>query len=134
MDDPSNSNLAPQSLLGRTVDASDPAKMRQAIEAAFHYRGDVTIIQKSTGQVMEGFIFDRFIDKSTNEPMIRMIPKGGDDRLVIPLSDIASLAFTGKDTASGKSFENWVKKYAQKKLAGQPANIESEPLQEDKRA
>ena len=60
-----------------------------------------------------------------------MIPKNSDDRLAIPQSDIASLSFTGKDTASGKSFETWIKKYAEKKLAGEAANIESESLDQD---
>ena len=33
--------------------------------------------------------------------------------------DIASLAFSGRDTAAGKSFEAWMKKYAEKKAAGE---------------
>ena len=40
--------------------------------------------------------------------------------------DIAQLAFTGKDTAAGKSFETWVKKYQEKKAAGEK-NIGLEP-------
>jgi len=34
--------------------------------------------------------------------------------------------FTGKDTAAGKSFETWVKKYQAKKAAGE-TNIRIEP-------
>ena len=48
----------------------------------------------------------------------------------IAYSDIAALAFTGKDTAAGKSFEAWVKKYQAKKAAGEKnIGIESEPLE-----
>ena len=41
---------------------------------------------------------------------------------MIPYSDIAALAFTGRDTAAGKSWEAWVKKYVEKKAAGEKAH------------
>ena len=41
-------------------------------------------------------------------------------------ADIARLEFTGRDTAAGKSFETWVKKYREKKAAGEK-NIGLEP-------
>ena len=34
-------------------------------------------------------------------------------------SFVARLEFTGRDTAAGKSFETWVKKYQAKKAAGE---------------
>ena len=33
-------------------------------------------------------------------------------------------------TAAGKSFETWVKKFVSRKLAGESASIESEPLED----
>jgi hypothetical protein len=45
---------------------------------------------------------------------------------VIPYADIGAIAFTGKDTAAGKTFENWVKRYWEKKAAGE-TNIQIEP-------
>jgi len=36
------------------------------------------------------------------------------------------LEFSGRDTAAGKSWENWLRKYAQKKVAGEIASIESD--------
>ena len=53
-------------------------------------------------------------------------PKVGDQKLTIPYADIASLAFTGKDTAAGKSWEAWMKKYNEKKAAGEK-NIGLQP-------
>jgi hypothetical protein len=41
---------------------------------------------------------------------------------------IKSIAFSGRDTAEGKSFDTWIKKYVEKKLAGQKASIECEDL------
>ena len=60
--------------------------------------------------------------------VIRMIPANGDDRVTIPVDDIKQLRFSGRDTAAGKSFETWMKKYVEKKLAGKVAQIESESL------
>ncbi len=116
-----------EDLQGRTVDASDPQALRQAIEQAFNYRGDVTIA-RCNGESIEGYIFDRHTDKRNGELVLRIIPRNSDDRIVVPMADIAALSFTGKDTASGKSFETWIRKYAEKKLAGESASIESESL------
>jgi anthranilate synthase component 1 len=44
----------------------------------------------------------------------------------VAYADIAALAFTGRDTAAGKSFEAWVRKYWEKKAAGEK-NIQIEP-------
>jgi hypothetical protein len=58
-----------------------------------------------------------------------MIPKDRPGKISIPYSDIAGLAFTGKDSAAGKSFEAWVKKYNEKKARGEKnIGIESELL------
>ena len=40
-------------------------------------------------------------------------------KISIPYSDIAALAFSGRDTAAGKSWEAWVRKYWEKKAAGE---------------
>jgi hypothetical protein len=57
---------------------------------------------------------------------VRLYPKNSGEKLAIPYADIAALAFTGRDTAAGKSFEAWVKKYWEKKAAGEK-NIEIKP-------
>jgi len=60
-----------------------------------------------------------------------MIPKGRQERVRIGYADVAALAFTGKDTAAGKSFAAWVKKYWEKKAAGEKnIGIESESLED----
>ena len=118
-----------ENLQGYTVDGGDLEAMRHAIDLAFDYRGDVMIGRKPEGQAVEGYIFDRK-GSTTSETVIRLIPKDSDERVTIAISDIAWLKFSGKDTASGKSFENWIKKYAQKKMAGEKASIESDSLDE----
>jgi len=108
------------------------AEIRAALEKAFDYRGDLTVTLKD-GEKIEGYIFDRKNDGATlADCNVRMIPKGRSERLRIPYSDIAALAFTGKDTAAGKSFEAWVKKYHEKKAAGEKnIGIDAESLEED---
>src|SRR6266536_497000 len=93
-------------------------EIRQALEKAFDYRGDVTITLKS-GEKIEGYIFDRRSGKSLTDSVVRLYPKSGNQRLSISYVDIAALAFTGKDTAAGKSWEVWMKKYNEKKAAGE---------------
>ena len=120
----------PVALRGTVVDASDPALLHRAIEAAFDYRGDVTVTRRSTGESVEGYLFDRSGGPPGPGSVIRMIPAGGQGRLTIPCSDIAQIRFSGRDTAEGKSFETWVKNYLRRKLAGEEASLRPEPLEE----
>jgi hypothetical protein len=117
---------------GAAVDSSDPAALAKAIEVAVDYRGDVTLTLASTGETIECYVFDRkrAAPGSGGTSIIRALPRQGEGRLSIPESDIAAVRFTGRDTAAGRSFETWMKKYVQKKLAGESASIESEPLEE----
>lgn len=101
-------------------------EIRAALEKAFDYRGDVTITLKDGGRV-EGYIFDRRSEGSgLSACIVRLFSKDRDEKLSIRYSDIARLEFTGRDTAAGKSFETWVKKYRQKKAAGEK-NIRLDP-------
>jgi hypothetical protein len=100
-------------------------EVRTALEKAFDFRGDVTITKKD-GSKIEGYIFDRRTGKTLSDSAVRLFPKDRDEKVAIAYSDIAALAFTGRDTAAGKSFETWVKKYHEKKAAGEK-NIGIEP-------
>ena len=104
--------------------ASD-AEIRDALEKAFDYRGDITITRKDGSQVV-GYLFDRRQGTSLAESFVRIIPTNSQAKVNVAYSDIAALAFTGRDTAAGKTFEAWVKKYWEKKAAGEQ-NIQIEP-------
>ncbi len=103
--------------------------VRAALEKAFDYRGDLTITLKD-GQMIEGYVFDRRAESAhLSECTVRVIPKEGSGKISVAYSDIAALAFTGKDSAAGKSFEAWVKKYNEKKARGEKnIGIEAESL------
>ena len=108
--------------------ASDE-EIHQAFEKAFDYRGDVTLTLKD-GRQISGYIFDRRSGKTLIDSAVRIIPATERTKLSIPYSEIAALAFTGRDTAAGKSFEAWVKKYWEKKAAGEKdIAIEPESLE-----
>jgi hypothetical protein len=93
-------------------------EIRLALEKAFDYRGDITITLKNNEKI-EGYIFDRRTGKSLADSAVRLFPKSGNEKLSVSYADIAALAFTGKDTAAGKSWEAWMKKYQEKKAAGE---------------
>src|SRR5262250_2361441 len=130
---PPNSNIAsPQSndelevvpgierenLQGWIPQLATEADIRAVIEKAFDYRGDITVTRKDGSQV-SGYLFDRRIGKTLNESVIRVMLEKSSERPAIPYSDISAIAFTGRDTAAGKSYEAWVKKYWEKRAAGE---------------
>jgi hypothetical protein len=103
-------------------------EVRQALEKAFDYRGDVTLTLKD-GRVIHGYIFDRRPGATLQASAVRVMPSDDRTKLTIPYSDIAALAFTGRDNAAGRTFEAWVKKYWEKKAAGEKnIGIEAEKL------
>ncbi|MGH9684017.1 MAG: hypothetical protein ACRD4S_10455 [Candidatus Acidiferrales bacterium] len=92
--------------------------LREALEQAFDYRGDVTITRKD-GTAIEGYIFDRRTGATLGESLVRLLQKDSNQKVSISYADIAALAFTGRDTAAGKSWEAWVRKFWEKKAAGE---------------
>ncbi len=118
-----------EKLEGWVPELAGDEEVRQALEKAFDYRGDVTITRKD-GSKVEGYIFDRRTGKTLADSAVRLFPKDADQKISIPYSEIAALAFSGRDTAAGKSFEAWVRKYWEKKAAGEKnIGIQAEALE-----
>lgn len=105
-------------LQGWVPDLADENVIREALEKAFDYRGDVTITKKD-GTVVEGYIFDRKPAKTLRDSLVRVLPRDSNQRQSISYADIAALVFSGRDTAAGKSWEAWVRKYWEKRVAGE---------------
>jgi hypothetical protein len=104
-------------------------ELRQALEKAFDYRGDITITRKD-GSKIEGYIFDRRSASTLKDSVVRLYPKNSNEKISVSYADIAALAFTGRDTAVGKSWEAWMKKYAAQKAAGEKdLSLHPEPLE-----
>ena len=112
------SGFVHENLEGRVFESASEGELREALEKAFDYRGDVTIARKDGTQI-EGYIFDRRTGASLSDSVVRLFPKDRSEKVSIAYSEIAGLAFTGRDTAAGKSWAAWVKKYWEKKAAGE---------------
>jgi hypothetical protein len=122
--------FAHETLQGWIPELASEEELRGALEKAFDYRGDVTITRKD-GSKLEGYIFDRLGGKTLESSYVRVLPKDSNQRQKIAYSEIAALAFSGRDTAAGKSWEAWVGKYWEKKSAGEAGiGIEPESLEE----
>jgi len=118
--------FAHENLEGQIPSLATDDEIRDALEKAFDYRGDVTITRKD-GSAVEGYLFDRRSNgKTLSDCFVRLFPKDRDEKISISYAEISRLVFSGKDTAAGKSFETWVKKYREKKAAGEK-NIQLEP-------
>jgi hypothetical protein len=102
-------------------------EVRNALEKAFDYRGDVKITCKD-GSVVDGYVYDRKAGATLANSLVRVLPANGSPRVNIPYSEIAALVFSDRDPAAGKSWEAWVNKYWEKKAAGEEAAIEPESL------
>jgi hypothetical protein len=122
--DPDKLEIAPgrqrEGIEGWVPELATETELREALEKAFDYRGDVTLTQKD-GAKIEGYIFDRVGGATLSASFVRVLPKTGGGRLKIAYSDIAALAFSGRDPAAGKSWDAWVKKYWEKKETGAEA-------------
>jgi hypothetical protein len=114
-----------EQLEGWVPELATEAELSEALEKAFDYRGDITVTRKD-GSVVQGYLFDRRTGPTLAASFIRIIPMNEATKLNVAYSDIAGLAFTGRDTAAGKTFDAWVKKYWEKKAAGEK-NIQIEP-------
>ena len=92
------------SVQGTVVSGGDPELLRHALDAAFDFRGDVTIVRRDETTV-EGFLFDRRNERTLETSFVRILPKGQDERVEVPYADIAEVRFGDRDPAAGKSWE-----------------------------
>jgi hypothetical protein len=127
--DPDTLEVAPgtlhESVQGWVPQLATEEELRIALEKAFDYRGDVTLTLKNNSKI-EGYIFDRVTGPTLSASFVRVLPKDSSPRLKISYAEIAALAFTGRDTAAGKSWESWVRKYWEKKGSGE-ADLSLQP-------
>ena len=114
-----------ENLQGWIPELATEVDIRAVIEKAFDYRGDITVSRKDGSQIT-GYLFDRRVGPTLDNSVIRLMLAENNQRPSIPYSEIAGLSFTGRDTAAGKSYEAWVKKYWEKRRKGEK-NISIEP-------
>ena len=131
--DPETLEVAPgivhESVEGWIPQLATESELREALEKAFDYRGDVAVTKKD-GSKIDGYIFDRVTGAALESSFVRILPRDSNQRVKISYAEIAGLAFSGRDPAAGKSWEAWVRKYWEKKSSGdgdltlQPESLE----------
>jgi hypothetical protein len=121
---------SPPALPGWNADLTEmpAAGAMDVLERAFDYRGDVTLTL-ADGRSVTGYLFDRRKGVTLADSAVRLLCPGSDEKVSVRYADVRRVAFDPRDPAAGKSFETWVKKYVEKKLRGERASIESEPLE-----
>ena len=92
--------------------------LRDALEKAFDYRGDVTITTKD-GERIEAYIFNRSTGTTLEESYVQYFSPKSAGKLKLSYANIARLEFSGKDRAAGKHWEDWLKAYNERKAAGE---------------
>ncbi len=117
-----------ENLEGWVPELASAEEVRVALEQAFDYRGDV-LITRQDGSKVEGYVFDRRSGSGLQDSFVRVLPKSGGGKISISYADIAALAFTGRDMAAGKSWENWVRQYWEKRMAGEHISLHPEELE-----
>ncbi|MFO0705784.1 MAG: hypothetical protein U0412_02930 [Nitrospira sp.] len=110
------------SLEGRVFRPASPAETAEAIEFAFDYRGDVTLELRS-GETIAGYIYNR--QAAGPQPTLDMYPSDSLAPKTIPYQMVVSIAFTGEDTANGKSWEAWASKKESERRA-EAAKVEAD--------
>jgi hypothetical protein len=109
-------------LEGRVFRPTTPAELAEAVELAFDYRGDVTLVLASGEQIV-GYLFNR--EAAGPKSLLQVFPESGGMREVA-YAEVASIAFSGEDTASGNSWEAWVaKKESERKAEARRAEADA---------
>jgi hypothetical protein len=107
-----------EQLEGLVPEMASDEDVREALEKAFDYRGDVTMTLKS-GERIEAYIFNRYTGATLAESWVQYFAPSAAQKRKVSYAEIARLEFSGKDRAAGKHWEDWVKAYNEKKAAGE---------------
>jgi hypothetical protein len=107
---------APESLEGTVFENTGDEAFIRALQTAFDYRGDATLVLEDGSQI-EGYIFNH--NPATRE--IQVFVKEGKESApaVVPYGKVKRILLSGPDMAFGKSWDDWTKKdeRERKKLA-----------------
>ncbi len=113
------------SLEGKTFRPTGPKEIAEVVELAFDYRGDVTI-ELISGESFVGYLYNR--EAGGSNPSFEVFPAESPSPRQIPYAAVASIAFSGEDTADGKSWEAWANKKESERRA------EAEKVEADARS
>ena len=100
------------SLEGWVPDIGPYLTLAEVVEFAFDYRGNTTLVRTDGSEVV-GYVFNR--DTGGPEPFLEYFDESGDGPFTLRLADLATIKFTGKDTAAGNSWKAWLERKEREK-------------------
>ena len=109
---------APTGIVGSTLPTSSFSALTaderlEVLTKVLDYRGDVTL-RLDDGSSIVGYVFS--VEPRAAEPHVRlMTAESGEERVRVPLARIVGAEFTGRDTADGRSWEAWTRRYEERK-------------------
>ena len=88
-------------------------ELQKQIEAAFDYRGHVSVMLLS-GKTIVGYLYNRRFEDSpaADEGFIELFLEGSGEPCQLAIAEIKAVTLTGKDEAEGKSYQDWLQKKA----------------------
>jgi hypothetical protein len=92
--------------------------LRQALDKALDYRGDVTLTLRN-GERIGAYVFNRQVGATLADSRVEYFTAGAPEKRAVSYADIARIEFTGKDCAAGKQWQDWVRKHQERKAAGE---------------
>jgi len=101
-----------QSLQGAVFHPNSQQELQSVIELAFDYRGDITLELKSRERI-NGYLFNRVLNGTHS--YVEMFQAAHSSPRRIPCHEIYAFHFTGQNTASGESWEAWIRTRRQEK-------------------
>ncbi len=87
--------------------APGEAPLTAVVDKAFDYRGDVTVIRRDGSEVV-GYVYNR----DATVPCLDMFRASDGATVTIPYAEVLTIHFTGRDPATGKSYEAWLRRKA----------------------
>src|SRR5579862_1455233 len=88
--------FAHEGLEGWIPELASEEDLRQALEKAFEYRGDVTMTLKN-GERIEAYIFNRSTGVTLADSYVQYFTPKAEEKRRVSYADIARLEFSGKD-------------------------------------
>jgi hypothetical protein len=107
-----------ENLEGWVPELASEEDLRNALEKAFDYRGDISLTFRN-GERVEAYVFNRLTGSGLADSYVQYFASNAPDKRKVSYAEIARIEFTGKDRAAGKHWEAWLQKYAEKKAAGE---------------
>ena len=99
-------------LEGWTPEIGPHLTLGEVIDFAFDYRGNTTIV-KTDGSEVVGYIYNR--NGAVPAPFVQFFGEDGGGPFTLAYSEIATIKFTGRDTAAGNSWKAWLERKEREK-------------------